>query len=203
MIKLCIKLPYLLIDKTSRIDLLIILFRCKSLAVSDPPGAVEKMCLEEGVFADFTILSAEDRRFPCHRNILAAKSSTLKAMMTTEMKEKDEKEHKLDYSNHVVEAFVGYFYKGEIPLEVLGANLISFLKLSDFYDLDPLKAQVENAAIKGLALENVVEWFSLANLHNALALKEVTSHFIVENKKELGQVPASVMTELFKLLSQS
>ena len=71
-----------------------------------------------------------------------------------------------------------------------------------------MKAQVENTAINGLTLENVVEMFSLANLHNAGALKEATSFFILENKKDLGQqdlsqVPASVMTELFKLLSQS
>lgn len=177
------------------------------MAAPDPLGAVEKMGLEEGVFSDFTILSEEDRKFPCHRIILAAKSSTLKAMLTIEMKEKDEKEFKLHHSNQVVEAFVSYFYKGEVPLEVLEANLPSFLELSDFYDLEPMKAQVEKAAIDGLTMENVVEMFSLANLHNARALKDATSFFILENKKKLGQqdlrqVPPSVMTELFKLLSQ-
>ena len=171
------------------------------MAAPDPPGAVEKMCLEEGVFSDFTITSEEDGRFPCHRNILAAKSSTLKAMLTIEMKEKDEKEFKLHHSNQVVEAFVSYFYKGEVTSEVLEGNLPSFLELSHFYDLEAMKAQVERTAINGLTMENVVEMFSLANLHNARALKEATSFFILENKKKLGQqnlskVPAIVMTEL-------
>ena len=171
------------------------------MAAPDPPGAVEKMCLEEGVFSDFTITSEEDGRFPCHRNILAAKSSTLKAMLTIEMKEKDEKEFKLHHSNQVVEAFVSYFYKGEVTSEVLEGNLPSFLELSDFYDLEAMKAQVGRTAINGLTMENVVEMFSLANLHNARALKEATSFFILENKKKLGQqnlskVPAIVMTEL-------
>ena len=157
------------------------------MAAPDPPGAVEKMCLEEGVFSDFTITSEEDGRFPCHRNILAAKSSTLKAMLTIEMKEKDEKEFKLHHSNQVVEAVVSYFYKGEVTSEVLEANLPSFLELSDFYDLEAMKAQVGRTAINGLTMENVVEMFSLANLHNARALKEATSFFILENKKKLGQ----------------
>ena len=181
-------------------------FRSKS--VPGPIGAIEKMCLEDGVFSDWTIISEEGQRFPCHRNILAAKSSTMKAMMTTEMKEKEEMETRLKYNNKVVGAFVDYFYKGEVPKVVLETNLSSFMKLSDFYNLDPLKSQVEDVAIKTLDMENVVEMFSLANLHNAESLKRVSRYFIIENRKILGQqdlsqVPPSVMAKLFKLLSQS
>ena len=184
------------------------IYRSKSLTTPDPTGSIEKMCLEEGIFADWTIISEEGQRFPCHRNILAAKSTTMKAMMTTEMREKEEKETCLKYNNNVVGAFVDYFYKGEVPSKVLETNLSIFMKLSDFYNLDPLKSQVEDAAIKSLTLENVVEMFSLANLHKAETLKRASRYFIIENKKTLGQqdlsqVPPSVMTELFKLLSQS
>ena len=166
------------------------------------------MCFEDGIFSDWTIVSEEGQRFPCHRNILAAKSSTMKAMMTTEMKEKEEKETILKYSNKVVTAFLDYFYKGEVPEAVLETNLSSFMKISDYYHLEPLKAQVEDAAVNSLNIENVVEMFSLANLHNAEILKKASRFFILENKKILGQqdlsmVPPSVMTELFKLLSQS
>ena len=166
------------------------------------------MCIEDGIFSDWTIVSEEGQRFPCHRNILAAKSSTMKAMMTTEMMEKEEKVTKVNFSNKLVEAFLDYFYKGEVPRVVLETNLSSFMKLSDYYHLEPLKAQVEDAAIKSLSIENVVEMFSLANLHNAQILKKASRYFILENKKILGQqdlsqVPPSVMTELFKLLSQA
>ena len=128
--------------------------------------------------------------------------------MTIEMEEEEEKETRLNYKKEVVGAFVDYFYKGEIPTVVLEANISSFMELGDLYNLDPLKAQVEDMAIKNLTLENVVEMFSVANLYNAEALKEVSRFFIVENKKILGQqdlsqVPLSVMTELFKLLAQS
>ena len=179
-----------------------------AVSTPDPTGAIEKMCIEDGIFSDWTIISEEGQRFPCHRIILAAKSSTMKAMMTTEMKEMEEKETKLNYNNKVVRAFVDYFYKGEVPNAVLESNLCSFMKLSDYYHLEHLKAQVEDAAVKSLNMENAVEMFSLANLHNAEILKKASRYFIVENKKILGQqdlsqVPPSVMTELFKLLSQS
>ena len=170
---------------------------------------MEKMCIEDSsVFSDWVIISEEGQRFPCHRLALASKSSTLKAMMTTEMMEKEEKVTKVNFSNKLVEAFLDYFYKGEVPRVVLETNLSSFMKLSDYYHLEPLKAQVEDAAIKSLSIENVVEMFSLANLHNSKILKKASRYFILENKKILGQqdlsqVPPSVMTELFKLLSQA
>ena len=132
----------------------------------------------------------------------------MKAMMTTEMKEMEEKETTLKYSNKVVGAFVDYFYKGEVPKAVLETNLCSFMKLSTYYHLEPLKAQVEDAAVKSLNMKNVVSMFSLANLHNARKLKKASKFFILENKKILGeqdlsQVPPSVMTELFKLVAKS
>ena len=171
-------------------------------------GPVEKMCIEDGVFSDWTIISEEGQRFLCHRIILAAKSSTMKAMMTTEMSEKEEKETMLKYSSLVVGAFVDYFYKGEVTPDVLASNLSSFMKLADLYNLKPLRAQTEDAAIKSLTMENVVEMFSLANLHKARKLKKASKFFILENRKILGeqdfsQVPQSVMAELFKLLTQS
>ena len=50
--------------------------------------------------------------------------------------------------------------------------------------------------------------FSLANLHNAGTLSEATKIFIMKNKIDLGeqdlsQIPASVLTELLKLVTQS
>ena len=83
--------------------------------------------------------------------------------MTIEMKEKEEKETRLNYKKEVVGAFVDYFYKGKIPTVVLEANISSFMELGDLYNLDPLKAQVEDMAIKNLTLENVVEMFIVAN----------------------------------------
>ena len=184
-------------------------FRRGLVATPDPTGVIEKMCVEDSkVFSDWTIVSEEGQRFPCHRVILAAKSSIMKAMMTTEMQEKESKETSLKYNNKVVGGFVDYFYKGEVSPDVLGPNISSFMELSVLYNLDPLKAQVEDSAIQNMTMENVVEMFSLANIYNAVTQLAATKIFILENKKILGeqdlsQVPQDVMTELFKLVTRS
>ena len=136
-------------------------------ATPDPTGTVEKMCVDNETLSDWTIVSEEGQRLPCHRVILAAKSSTMKAMMTIETRGKEAKETKIHHNN-----------------------------------------QVEDAAIKTLNIENVIEMFSLASVCHAGTLEEATEIFIVENKKILGQqdlsqIPPSVMTEVFKIVTQS
>ena len=102
----------------------------------------------EKLFPDFAILSKEEKRFPCHRFILSSQSQTMKAMMTTDMKEAKEGQVKLDYSDEVVEKFVDYFYTQTVPKEVLKVNLDSFMTLSELYDLGPLKHQTEEVAVE-------------------------------------------------------
>ena len=88
------------------------------VATPDPTGVIEKMCIEDSrLFSDWTIVSEEGQRFPCHRVILAAKSSTMKAMMTTEMREEEQEQSKVHYNSRVVRAFVDYFYLGEVTQE--------------------------------------------------------------------------------------
>ena len=70
---------------------------------------MEKMCIEDGIFSDWTIVSEEGQRLPCHRVISVARSSTMEAVMTSSMKEKEVKETKIR-DNRVVGAFLDYFY---------------------------------------------------------------------------------------------
>ena len=69
---------------------------------------------EEEDFSDFTILSKEGTRFPCHRLILASQSPPMKAMMTRDTKEKKEGQVQLQFKEEVVKDFVGYFYSRKI-----------------------------------------------------------------------------------------
>jgi len=164
-------------------------------------ASLEKLSslLGAGLFSDFTILSREEKRFPCHKIILAARSEYFKSMLTSPMKEKEEKEHKLDHSNQVVEGFVRYFSEGKVPAEVLNSSAPQYLELSDYYLLEPMKAQAEDAAILGLTVDNVFEFHHLANLYNADVLKKATRMFI--EKKDLSHVPTNIRTELSKLLN--
>ena len=86
----------------------------------------------------------------------------------------------------MVGAFVTYFYTGEVPHVVLEPNLSSFLALSELYNLLPLKAQAEDLAIRSLKMENVVELFSLASIHDAGILLEATNFFILVTRRPSG-----------------
>ena len=154
---------------------------------------------------DFTILSQEGKEFPCHRLILASQSATMLAMMTSDMKEKEENQVSVKYSEEVVGHFVEYFYSRKVPREALQANLASFFELAGQYNLAPLKTLTEEAAIQLLSLENMIELYVLGDLHSAASLKREAKAFIKRNKKELKKMdltgfPHEVITEILRLL---
>ena len=159
----------------------------------------------EKLFSDFAILSKDGKRFPCHRLILSSQSQAMMAMMTTDMKEKKERQMKLEYSEEVVSNFVDYFYTRTVPREVLKENLDSFLTLSGMYDLDQLKLQTEEAAAEAMTTDNMVDMFVLSNHYNAGNLKEASEMFVKENRDKLKEMdlsgyPVSVVTDILRLL---
>ena len=105
----------------------------------------------------------------------------------------------------VVKGFVGSFYSRKIPQEVLEGNLESFLTLAESYDLAPLKLEVEEAAIKLLSTENMVDMLYLGDLYHASQLKEAAEFLISRNKealkgKDLSGLPASIISDFQRLL---
>ena len=153
---------------------------------------------------DFNILSKDDKKFPCHRVILASQSPVILAMMTNNWKERQENQITLQESDEVVEHFVEYFYTRKVPRKVLESNLASFFELSGQYDLTPLKLLTEETAIGMFSVENMVDLYILGNLHSA-DLKSEAETFIRRNKKELKKMdlsgfPHSVVTDLLRLL---
>ena len=154
---------------------------------------------------DFTILSEEGTRFPCHRLVLGSQSAPLKAMMTQDTKERKEGQVQLQYKEEVVKAFVGFFYSRKIPQEVLEEHLESFLTLADSWDVAPLKLEVEEAAIELLSTENMVDMFYLGDLYRAKQLKEASEFLISRNKEvlkgqDLSRFPASFIMDVLKLV---
>ena len=156
-------------------------------------------------FMDFTILSKEGTRFPCHRLVLATQSPPLKAMMIRDTKEKQEGQVQLQFKDEVVKAFVSSFYSKKVPQEILEKHLEKFLTLADSYDVASLKLQVEEAAIKLLTTENMVDMFYLGDLYHAIKLKEASEFLISRNKEilkemDLSRFPANVFTAILKIV---
>ena len=157
------------------------------------------------LFTDFTILSEEGKKFPCHKVILAAQSPVMRAMMTSDMKEKKESKVTMKHSEEVVDQFVEYFYTKQVPQEALNGNLAGFFELAGLYELAPLKLLTEEAAIGMLSVENMIDLFVLGDLHSAANLKTEAETFIRRNKKKLKEMelsgyPHHVVTNLLRLL---
>ena len=129
----------------------------------------------------------------------------MRAMLTSDMKEKEESQVTVKHSDEVVAHFVEYFYTRKVPLEVLEANLASFFDLVELYDLAPLKLLIEEAAIGMLSVENMIELFVLGDLHSAATRKSEAEAFIRRNKKELKEMdltgfPPRVINDVLRLL---
>ena len=92
------------------------MFRIKPKFTFDPTQEASMMLENnnEEDFTDFTILSQEGTRFPCHRLVLGSQSAPLKAMMTQDTKERKEGQVQLQFKEEVVKDFVGYFYSRKI-----------------------------------------------------------------------------------------
>ena len=156
-------------------------------------------------FTDFTILSQEGTRFPCHRVILGCQSPPMDAMMIRDTKERKEGQVQLPFKEEVVKAFVGFFYSRKVSQEILEENLESFLTLADSYDLAPLKLRVEEAAVKVLDTENMVDMFYWGDLYNATQLREASEFLISRNKEvlkemDLSRFPANFITAILKVV---
>ena len=154
---------------------------------------------------DFSILSQEGTRYPCHRVFLASQSAPLKAMMIHDTKEREEGQVTLPFKEEVIKHLVQYFYTRMVPQEVLGGNLESFLSLAEEYDLQPLKLLTEKVAISEMSTMNMVDMFYLGDLYRAHRLKEASEFLIFRNREilksqDLSKFPANIIAEVLKLL---
>ena len=93
----------------------------------------------------------------------------------------------------------------QVSQEILEENLESFLTLADSYDVAPLKLQVEEAAVKLLTTENMVDMFYWGDLYHATQLKEAAEFLISRNKEVLKEMdfsrfPANFITAILKVV---
>ena len=127
------------------------------------------------------------------------------AMMSHNMKEKEESQMKLDHTDEVVKHFVDYFYTGSVPPEILMENIGKYLELADSYNLKPLMRQTEEIAIEELDCKNMVDMLVLADFYRAESLRESAEFLITVNKdllrdQDLSEVPANVCAAIVKLI---
>ena len=150
--------------------------------------ASARKCLEDlgnvfsaGKFPDVTI-SCQGKQFPCHKAILAGRSTVFEAMFTHNMKESLENEVLVeDIGADTCEEMLFFIYSGKV--KNLKENAVNLLAAGEKYDLKELKQECEESLYLNLEVDNVIDVLVAAYHHNASNLQTRAMKFIGKNAK--------------------
>jgi len=117
--------------------------------------------------------------FPCHSNILAARSPVFAAMFTHDMIESRQGQVDIpDLTPVTLQSLLDWVYGSPLPKIRLTPHLLA---AADKYDLADLKTLCETSLSKTLSLTSCLETIILADQHSATKLKSAALAFIVKN----------------------
>jgi len=140
---------------------------------------------KEFSFSDIQ-LNCQEKVFPCHQFILAARSPVFKAMLQADMKEKQTKEIFIeDFNSKTVAEMLYFMYTGDISLDDMGDVASDLLRVAAKYQLDDLKEMCEEKLVSNLSVENSIESLVLGDSHNASKLKRMALDLIAKNMKKI------------------
>jgi len=128
-------------------------------------------------YAD-TSITCGDKSFRCHKIILASRSPVFKAMLNSEMQEKETGSVAIkNMTPEVLERLLGYIYTGHAPcietLEVLAA--------ADQYQIVGLKELCEMKLCSSIEVGNCLDLLLLGDMYQALSLKTQALDFVSQN----------------------
>lgn len=119
--------------------------------------------------SDITVI-AERKKLYLHKSVLCANSNVFKAMLNTEMKEKNEGTIFIeDIQFCVLQELFRYMYTGKV--HKMTRLVCELLVAAEKYDIKGLKLLCEETMAKDLDSNNVLEYLNLAMENNADQLK--------------------------------
>ena len=142
---------------------------------------------QAGHFCDVEI-QCGGRVFPAHKCVLASVSKYFKAMFTTPLTVTSHSSTSVDlnsFSMNAVETFLNIVYTQNDIDTLLIADLI---RLADFLQYEWLVGILVDAIRNLLDVDNVFEWWALANELNVSKLQLLTRYFITDNFDQLQGV---------------
>ena len=152
--------------------------------------------LEGKQFSDLEI-HCEETVFPCHQLVLAARSPVIRAMLDSDMVEKQTKIIIIkDAKPDIVAEMLNFIYTGDITNEKMDEMARALLGIADMYQLDFLKKMCEDKLCCTLEVDNSVECLVLGDSHNAPTLKMMAIKFIGKNITKI--VDTDVYKDLFR-----
>ena len=136
---------------------------------------------------DFLVI-CKDKRFPCHKAILSARSSVFSNMFLANMLEAATgKWEVMDSTPEAVQHMMDFIYSGEIDYASMQKRPVEMLHLANFYDLPDLAAAAKETMLRQLLPENAVS--TLVNFERYAAtdeeVKKEVMGFIKRNAKDV------------------
>jgi len=166
--------------------------------------------LESATFSDMT-LKVEDKVYPVHKAILAARSPVFAAMFNHDLEETKLGVVSItDLDTEVLREMLKFIYTGKVAQ--LDTMADALLAAADKYALERLKIMCEEALASNLSIENVCDILILADLHNAKQLKNIAIDYTNSHAQEVTEQPAwkrliknhsNLVAEAFSALASS
>ncbi|CAL1281798.1 unnamed protein product [Larinioides sclopetarius] len=131
------------------------------------------------------VLKTATKSFPTHRNVLCARSSVFKAMLTNDMKEKNTDCIKVeDLENETVQRLLLFLYSDSLE-ELLWESAIQLYYAADKYAIEKLKFLCSSYLVNNVSTSTASELLLLADTHSDTDLRKFVEDFILENEKEV------------------
>jgi len=140
---------------------------------------------KERVLCDVTII-VEGKRFPAHRNVLAAGSQYFNAMFTTRMAEANQSEITLEsLRSDVFEQILDYFYEGNLTIDM--TSVADTLHASSLLLLKDIEIECFHYLKKNLNMKNCVHIKSIGEIYSNKDLIKKTNEYLIKNFQKLAQ----------------
>jgi hypothetical protein len=155
------------------------------------PASINASMLFSDKFSDVVLVAAGGERIPAHRNILAASSECMDALLSGQWAESASGVVRVEESVTAVKALLRFLYTGEVDDAALESDLGGVLELAKKHEQEELVAACEQHALKTLTVKSVVAKFVLGSVHNMAALKAACVNFIKADGQTNSAVTAS------------
>ncbi|CAL1281797.1 unnamed protein product [Larinioides sclopetarius] len=159
-------------------------------------NAAEKLCMCPSALDDFkalysdkfltdVVLKTTTNSFSAHKNVLCARSSVFRAMLTNDMKEKNTDCIKVeDLEYETVQRLLLFLYSDSLE-ELQWESAIQLYYAADKYAIEKLKFLCSTFLVENLSTSTASELLLLADTHNDTELKKIVEDFILKNEREV------------------
>ena len=145
---------------------------------------VEKLWPEKFV-TDFNLRCA-DELFPCHKFVLACRSTVFKTMLSNKafMENVTNEAEIKDFSPKSVKDFLEFLYTDYVTGRT-GFNSVELLFMADKYNVGRLKKYCQSVLSRSVDSSNAIKLFRMASTIEAAYLMKKTAEFILKNINKL------------------